>query len=102
MYGVPNGTRTRVAALKGRSPRPLDDGDALSERREYRAKTRLSPAHRQGLAASLIDDRPEVPGAHRAVGSPAFGEARELGGLGEVVEFVEDLRALSHPVVAYR
>lgn len=26
--GVPNGTRTRVAALKGRSPRPLDDGDA--------------------------------------------------------------------------
>ncbi len=26
--GVPNGNRTRVAALKGRSPRPLDDGDA--------------------------------------------------------------------------
>ncbi len=25
--GAPNGTRTRVAALKGRSPRPLDDGD---------------------------------------------------------------------------
>ena len=40
--GVPNGTRTRVAALKGRSPGPLDDGDALGERREYRAKVRLS------------------------------------------------------------
>jgi hypothetical protein len=26
--GIPNGIRTRVAALKGRSPRPLDDGDA--------------------------------------------------------------------------
>ena len=28
--GVPNGSRTRVAALKGRSPRPLDDGDVAS------------------------------------------------------------------------
>ena len=26
-FGVPNGIRTRVAALKERSPRPLDDGD---------------------------------------------------------------------------
>ena len=26
-YGVPKGIRTPVAAVKGRSPRPLDDGD---------------------------------------------------------------------------
>ena len=25
-YGTPNGTRTRVFAVKGRCPRPLDDG----------------------------------------------------------------------------
>ena len=24
---IPNGIRTRAAAVKGRSPRPLDDGD---------------------------------------------------------------------------
>ncbi len=28
---APNGIRTRVAALKGRSPRPLDDGDCAGE-----------------------------------------------------------------------
>jgi hypothetical protein len=29
MFGVPYGSRTRVAAVKGRCPRPLDERDAL-------------------------------------------------------------------------
>ena len=31
LIGIPNGIRTRVAAVKGRSPRPLDDGDRTRE-----------------------------------------------------------------------
>jgi hypothetical protein len=27
MFGVPKGIRTPVTAVKGRCPRPLDDGD---------------------------------------------------------------------------
>lgn len=29
IFGVPDGIRTRVTAVKGRCPGPLDDGDAL-------------------------------------------------------------------------
>ena len=29
LIGVPDGIRTRVIAVKGRCPRPLDDGDAI-------------------------------------------------------------------------
>ena len=29
--GVPKGSRTPVAAVKGRCPRPLDDGDKYSD-----------------------------------------------------------------------
>src|SRR5687767_13184101 len=37
--GIPNGIRTRAAALKGRCPRPLDDGDRrnLSDSTERQA-----------------------------------------------------------------
>jgi hypothetical protein len=29
LLGVPTGSRTPVAGVKGRCPRPLDDGDAI-------------------------------------------------------------------------
>jgi hypothetical protein len=32
LFGVPDGIRTRVTAVKGRCPRPLDDGDATLAR----------------------------------------------------------------------
>lgn len=31
-FGVPKGSRTPVVAVKGRCPRPLDDGDDLTTR----------------------------------------------------------------------
>lgn len=39
--GIPSGIRTRVAALKGRSPRPLDDGDLAGSLRHC-AETALN------------------------------------------------------------
>ena len=33
MSGIPKGIRTPVTAVKGRCPRPLDDGDVLSNQR---------------------------------------------------------------------
>ena len=37
MHGGPNGTRTRVSALRGPRPRPLDDGAMWPERQKNRA-----------------------------------------------------------------
>jgi hypothetical protein len=39
--GVPSGIRTRVAAVKGRCPRPLDDGDLNDYFQEAQDKDRL-------------------------------------------------------------
>ena len=37
LAGVPYGNRTRVAAVKGRCPRPLDERDAVGELRRVGA-----------------------------------------------------------------
>jgi hypothetical protein len=49
--GVPDGIRTRVTAVKGRCPRPLDDGDAvrLPGRAAGRRQSNLSEAIKQHL-----------------------------------------------------
>ncbi len=45
MSGVPNGIRTRVTAVKGRCPGPLDDGDRVERKSD--ARRRASPRPRQ-------------------------------------------------------
>src|SRR5258705_7842922 len=39
-FGVPYGSRTRVAAVKGRCPRPLDERDALRIQVNYCTRSR--------------------------------------------------------------
>src|SRR5688572_33062867 len=77
--GVPTGIRTRVSALKGPRPRPLDDGD-------YRNSTGSGPANEPGRPSSnvrrgnaiplaILPDRPgpscSWPVQARSVGPPA-------------------------------
>src|SRR5476651_565861 len=47
--GVPNGIRTRVLALKGPRPRPLDDGDAQVRQntKSYHGGGTVVDAHRR-------------------------------------------------------
>jgi hypothetical protein len=47
MGGVPYGTRTRVTAVKGRCPGPLDEGDVGARRRTYKALRRGGQASRK-------------------------------------------------------
>ena len=41
-FGVPYGSRTRVAAVKGRCPRPLDERDASAEDCQCGKRIKLS------------------------------------------------------------
>jgi hypothetical protein len=62
MFGVPDGIRTRVTAVKGRCPRPLDDGDAaLNATPPFYAMNRL-----QALTDGLFSYHTSgaSPGAH--------------------------------------
>jgi hypothetical protein len=66
---APNGIRTRAAALKGRCPRPLDDGGFDGYRRLTRGARRRGPPQHRGREA--------VP-AKRA-GWPAAGPGSQAG-----------------------
>ena len=46
MNGAPNGTRTRVSALRGPCPRPLDDGSSF--RKRARLATRIGSCQPEG------------------------------------------------------
>ena len=80
LLGDPNGTRTRVFAVKGRRPRPLDDGAG-----EGGSPVRRGPFQRQASAASsrcisaalppFHSSRLIAPASHQRV-SPARREQR--------------------------
>ena len=62
---APNGIRTRAAALKGRSPRPLDDGDLVVQTcpRRWPVVSTISIGHRRdswhsGWAGGVDASRP--------------------------------------------
>ena len=50
MNGVPTGVRTPVTAVKGRCPRPLDDGDAGLHK--FKKKSKM--ASPRGLEPRLL------------------------------------------------
>jgi hypothetical protein len=59
VFGVPDGIRTRVTAVKGRCPRPLDDGDALCRSLEdtldlYAGSSEWSASSNMGAACETV------------------------------------------------
>ena len=58
MPNDPNGTRTRVAGVKGRSPRPLDDGAAAGS--VSGTSVHLNDMNRQAECRRLKGERQSV------------------------------------------
>src|SRR5262249_32412717 len=80
--GVPNGIRTRVTAVKGRCPRPLDEGAAGGREKGAppRSGKQRSPAITAGIvvcgSSSLNPPRAHPRSALRFARSPARGRKR--------------------------
>src|ERR1700749_3621621 len=58
LSGAPNGIRTRVAALKGRCPGPLDDGGRTESGRRgdrHRLGYRVPAGHRAGPGSAVLE-----------------------------------------------
>lgn len=68
--GIPNGIRTRAAALKGRCPRPLDDGDLTAEPYRSHGGVPKQAAGRPALVrtASALGPKRAGPGGMRQAG----------------------------------
>ena len=83
--GIPNGIRTRAAAVKGRSPRPLDDGDLGCRRRSSstREQVRIRRGLRQhrGRSGALPNrrDRWSRAGHRSDAGSATQASSRSTG-----------------------
>ena len=50
LFGVPTGIRTQVTAVKGRCPRPLDDGDVFGGAKRDRT---ADPLHAMQVLSQL-------------------------------------------------
>ena len=86
-FGVPDGIRTRVTAVKGRCPGPLDDGDAASRPRSHQTAANFQsttppclhkasrPAHFHPRATN--SGAPSSARSHRAKGGVSFAEAND-------------------------
>ena len=71
---IPNGIRTRVAALKGRSPRPLDDGDLYGT-----SNHSVSSRHQTSLIRGRFLSNFSAAAMCCAIVSRAPGRVRTLG-----------------------
>src|SRR5437867_541166 len=104
-HGVPTGIRTPVAAVRGRCPRPLDDGDA-----EVRAKlTRIPrdgpmPEIEEGQVAIKSFRRPPKYAGGKASGVLAWnpGNAGDTDAfLGQVLDVLRRRLAINPPLLAF-
>ena len=77
---APNGIRTRAAALKGRCPRPLDDGGFGGLAAVTPGARRREPSQHRG-GRLLTAKRPKTPASEQKVAQCSFlsQEARSLG-----------------------
>ena len=72
MNGAPNGTRTRVSALRGPCPRPLDDGSTFEKR--------------ASLAGAIADCQPEGWTRSATLGGRDRVFGASAGGIGDCVK----------------
>jgi hypothetical protein len=76
-FGVPYGSRTRVAAVKGRCPRPLDERDAYGEKFVRLLQTRYVNVTRWTLSNEARAESNDA----RGESNQECAESNETGGL---------------------
>ena len=81
VFGVPKGIRTPVAAVKGRSPRPLDDGDVGYQdlSRGGARRDRTADLLHAMQALSQLSYSPTEPRALRAGGEAVKKKSKRSG-----------------------